>query len=128
MIKMIFSVSDQKGFTLIELISIMVILGVMASVSVKKLDLLTDSATDRVLQEGLKELNIRESLIWTDLKLSSNNWTNDGDVFSKMDTNLGPDFVWTVGPDASGGTLRFRNQSIALTRIPSTTSSSGSWN
>ena len=125
---MICSISDQKGFTLIELISIMVILGVMASVSVKKLDLLSGSATDRVLQEGVKELNVREYLVWTDVKLSSTNWANDADVFSSMDTNLGPDFFWTVGPDASGGTLHFRNQSIDLTRIPSTTSSSGRWN
>jgi prepilin-type N-terminal cleavage/methylation domain-containing protein len=128
MIKMIFSVSDQKGFTLIELISVMIILGVMASVAVKRLDVIGGGATDRVLQEGVKELNIREYLVWTDLKLSSTNWTNDADVFLRLPTNLGPDYVWTAGPDASGGTLRFRNQSIALTRTPSTTSSSGRWN
>ena len=125
---MIFSSSDQKGFTLIELISIMVILGVMASVSVKRLDLLSGSATDSVLHEGIKELNIRESLVWTDIKLSSANWANDAEVILRMDTDLGPDFIWTAGPDAAGGTLRFRNQSIVLTRIASTTSSSGSWN
>ena len=127
MIKMIFSISDQKGFTLIELISVMIILGVMASVTVKRLDLVSGSATDRVLQEGVKELNMREYLIWTDIKLSSTNWTNDADVFSKMDTNLGPEYVWTAGPAASGGTLLFRNQAIALTRTLSTTSSSASW-
>ena len=125
---MIRSNSDQKGFTLIELISIMVILAVMASVTVKRLDLLSGSATDRVLLEAVKELNVREYLVWTDIKLSSTNWTNDADVFSSMDTNLGPDYIWTAGPDASGGTLHFRNQSVALTRIPSTTSSSGRWN
>ena len=125
---MIFSTSDQKGFTLIELISVMIILGVMASVAAKRLDLISGSATDRVLQEGVKELNIREYLVWTDLKLSSTNWTDDAEVFSRMDTNLGPDYVWTAGPDASGGTLQFGNQSIALTRTPSTTSSSGRWN
>ena len=124
---MIFSISDQKGFTLIELISIMIILGVMASVSVKKLDLLSDSATDRVLHEGVKELNTRESLIWKDIKLSSANWANDAEVFSRMDTGLGPDFNWAVGPNAAGGILSFRNQLIALTRVPSTTSSSGNW-
>jgi prepilin-type N-terminal cleavage/methylation domain-containing protein len=127
MTKMIFSISDQKGFTLIELISVMIILGVMASVSVKKLDLLSGSATDRVLHEGVKELNVRESLIWTDIKLSSANWANDAEVFSRMDTDLGPDFNWAVGPNAAGGILSFRNQSIALTRMPSTTSSAAEW-
>lgn len=119
---------NQKGFTLIELISVMIILSVMASVSVKKLDLLSGTATNRAIQESVKELNVRESLTWTNIKLSNTGWTNDGDVFSAMDTNLGADFVWTAGPAASGGTLRFRTTTITLTRTPSTTSSMGSWN
>ena len=123
-----FCSADQKGFTLIELISVMIIMSVMASVAVKKLDLVTGTATDQVLQEAVKELNIRESLTWTNIKLSSTGWTNDGDVFSAMDTNLGADFVWTAGPAVSGGTLRFRSTAtVALNRISSTTSSMGSW-
>jgi hypothetical protein len=106
----------------------MIIMSVMASVSVKRLDLLSDTATDRAFQDGVKELNVRESLTWTNIKLSDDGWTNDGEVFSAMDTNLGADFVWTAGPDASGSTLRFRTTTIALTRTPSTTSSMGSWN
>jgi prepilin-type N-terminal cleavage/methylation domain-containing protein len=51
---------SQRGFTLIELLTMMVIVGVMSSVGVKKLDLLSDTATKRALQEGAKELNIRE--------------------------------------------------------------------
>jgi prepilin-type N-terminal cleavage/methylation domain-containing protein len=123
-----FSISDQKGFTLIELISVMIIMSVMASVAVKKLDLVTGTATDQVLQEAVKELNAREYLIWIDIKLSSTSWTNDADVFSVMDTNLGSDFVWSGGPNASGGTLSFRTESSVLSRTASTNSSSGRWN
>ena len=79
------------------------------------------------MQEAVKELNIRESLTWTNIKLSSTNWTNDADVFSAMDTNLGVEYVWTAGPNASGGRLNFKTESIALTRTPSTTSSMGNW-
>jgi prepilin-type N-terminal cleavage/methylation domain-containing protein len=118
---------NQKGFTLIELISIMIIMAVMASVAVKKLDLLSGTATGSVLQEAVKELNAREHLTWIDIKLSSANWTNDADVFSVMDTNLGADFVWTAGPNASGGTIQFRSQPIAFIRTPSTNTSSGNW-
>jgi prepilin-type N-terminal cleavage/methylation domain-containing protein len=123
-----FSISDQKGFTLIELISVMIIMSVMVSVAVKKLDLVTGTATDQVLQEAVKELNAREYLIWIDIKLSSTSWTNDADVFSVMDTNLGGDFVWSGGPNASGGTLSFWTESSVLSRTASTTSSSGRWN
>ncbi len=96
-----FRSADQKGFTLIELISVMIIMSVTASVAVKKYDLVTGTATDRVLQEAVKELNVREHLTWIDIKLSSTNWTHDADVFSAMDTNVGAQFVWTPGPNAS---------------------------
>jgi prepilin-type N-terminal cleavage/methylation domain-containing protein len=119
--------SNQKGFTLIELLSVMIIMGVMASVGAKKFELLSDTASDRVIDEGLKELNIREALTWTNIKLSSDGWINDADVFTQLDTNLGADFVWATGPNASGGDLHLRSQSIILNRIASTSSSAGRW-
>ncbi len=122
-----FSISDQKGFTLIELISVLVILGVIASVSVKKFDLLSDTAAQRALWEGVKELNARETLVWTNSKLSNSGWTSDVDVFAKIDTELGFDYVWTAGPNASGGTLSFRSEFSILSRTASATSSSGKW-
>ena len=122
------AISDQNGFTLIELVSVLIIMSVMVSVTVKRLDLVTGTATDRVFQEAILELNEREHLTWIDIKLSSANWTNDADVFSIVDTNLGGDFVWPAGPNASGGALSFRTDSIALSRTASTNSSSGRWN
>jgi prepilin-type N-terminal cleavage/methylation domain-containing protein len=123
-----FSISDQNGFTLIELISVLIIMSVMFSVAVKRLDLVTGTATDRVFQEAILELNEREHLTWIDIKLSSANWTNDADVFSIVDTNLEGDFVWSAGPNVSGGTLTFRSASSVLSRAASTTSSPGRWN
>jgi prepilin-type N-terminal cleavage/methylation domain-containing protein len=118
---------NQKGFTLIELTAVMVIIGVMASVGVKKLDLLSGTATNRALHEGVKELNIRESLNWTNIKLSPAGWVNDTEVFTAVDTDLGSDFVWSVAPDASGGTLTFRSETVVLNRVASTNSTIGSW-
>jgi prepilin-type N-terminal cleavage/methylation domain-containing protein len=39
------SLQNQKGFTLIELISVMIIMGVMSSVAVKKVDFIRDTAS-----------------------------------------------------------------------------------
>jgi len=47
-------ISNEKGFTLIEIISVMVILGIMASVGAKKVDLLSNTADETALIEGHK--------------------------------------------------------------------------
>lgn len=123
-----FPISNEKGFTLIEIISVLVILGIMASVGAQKADLLSNTADEKALLEGIHQLNSRETMIWTDMKLSNNGWTNDANVFSKiMDGEFGTQYVWKDGPDPSGGTLHFRSKSIALTRSPSTAASWGSW-
>jgi prepilin-type N-terminal cleavage/methylation domain-containing protein len=84
-----FSVLNQKGFTLIELISVLIIMGVIGSVAIKKYDLLTDTANERVLTVAIKELNVRESLTWTNMKISGDGYTNDGDVYT-VSVNLTP--------------------------------------
>ena len=119
---------NQRGLTLIELVAVIVIMGVIASVAVKKTNLISSTATNRALLEGVRELNIRESLTWTNTKLSAANWADDGQLFSTIDTNLGSYYVWSAGPTASGGTLSFRSESVALSRNASTNSSMGSWN
>ena len=48
---------NQKGFTLIELVSVMIIMGVVASVSIQKFDIVSNTANERALITGIKELN-----------------------------------------------------------------------
>jgi prepilin-type N-terminal cleavage/methylation domain-containing protein len=121
---------NQKGFTLIELISVMIIMGVVASVSIKKFDIVSNTASERALHLGIKELNIRESLAWSNIKISSDGYTNDADLWSLLepDLDLGGKYHWNPGPDiAAGGTLHFDSNSISLNRQPSTTTSAGTW-
>jgi len=120
-------INDTKGFTLIELIAVMVILGVMASVAVKKFNFISDTAGDRVLEDVIKELNVRETVTWTKIKWTTTGWTTDADLFALLDTHLGSKYVWTAGPGPAGGTIKFRYSTIVLTRTPSTTSSIGRW-
>ena len=121
------SLRNQKGFTLIELISVMVIMGVMSSVAVKKVDFITDIASERALAMTVKELNVRESLIWSKMKISIDGYTTDADLFAALDKDLGAKFKWNPGPTIDGGTLHCESQSIVLNRTPSKTSAAGKW-
>jgi prepilin-type N-terminal cleavage/methylation domain-containing protein len=118
---------NQKGFTLIEMISAMIIIGVMGSVAVKKVDFITDTASAQAMQFAVKELNIRESLTWTNIKLSEDGWTDDSAVFAAVDTDIGPQYNWGPKPKESGGRLHFRSSKIALSRTASTDVSAGTW-
>jgi prepilin-type N-terminal cleavage/methylation domain-containing protein len=118
---------NQKGFTLIEMISVMVIMGVMSSVAVKKIDSITDTASSKALVVAVKELNVRESLVWSKLKISNEGYTTDEDLFAALDKDMGAKFKWNPGPTIDGGTLYFESESIVLNRIHSTTSAAGKW-
>lgn len=120
---------NQKGFTLIELISVMIIMGVVASVSIQKFEGVSDTASDRALYSGIKELNIRESLVWSNIKISGSGYSTDENLYDALDTDLGAGYDWAPDPPdrETGGTLSFRSASIALNRQISTTSAAGNW-
>ena len=118
---------NQEGFTLIELLTVMIIMGVMGSVAIKKVDFITDTARAEALATAVKELNVRESLTWFNVKISNDGYTTDEDVFAALDKDLGDKFKWNPGLTIDGGTLHFESQSIVLHRIPSTSSAAGKW-
>lgn len=106
----------------------MVILGVMVSTGVKRFDLLSDTADITAIKAGIRELNIQETLVWTELKLSGTGWTSDVDVYNAVEKNLGQGYRWDPGPNIGGGTLHYESQSVALVRSVSKRNNMGSWN
>lgn len=120
-------VSNQTGFTLIEIMAVLIIISVMASVATKKYIDISGVAQDRALQAGMTELNSRETLTWTNQKFAIGGYTNDNDIWTTMNTDLGAGYSWMAGPDATGGTLRFGNQTVALNRAVSTTLAAARW-
>jgi prepilin-type N-terminal cleavage/methylation domain-containing protein len=118
----------QSGFTLVELLSVMIIMGVMTSVSIKKYDLLSDTASVSAINAAIRELNTREALVWAQMKLSDSEWSNDVDVYNGVDKTLGQGYHWNPGPTISGGTLYYHSISVDLNRTASTRKSVGSWN
>lgn len=123
-----FPISNEQGFTLIEIISVIVILGIITSVGAQKADLLSTAADERALLEGVHQLNSLETMVWTNMKLSQTGWESDATVFSKiMEGEIGSEYIWKDGPNPTGGTLHFRSKSITLNRSPSTAASWGTW-
>jgi prepilin-type N-terminal cleavage/methylation domain-containing protein len=119
--------SNKKGFTLIEIMASLVIIGVLASVGVQKHDQISDSASQRVLEYAHREINSSELLTWALVKFSDEGWQSDESLFTKLDTKLGEGYVWSSGPGLTGGTIRMRTSSISFTRTPSTIITSGKW-
>ncbi len=127
-LKNIALVGNRKGFTLLELMAVLVIMGVMLSVTIKKFDFLSDTASITAIKTGVRELNTQETLVWIDMKLSDTGWTADVDVYNAVDKNLGVGYSWNPGPAIGGGTLKYKSQSVALVRYQSTRNTAGSWN
>ena len=119
--------SNKEGFTLIEIMASLVIIGVLASMGVQKHEQISDSASQKALEYAVREINSRELLTWTLIKFSDEGWQSDEALFAKMDTKLGEGYIWSSGPDSTGGTIRMQTSSISFTRSPSTISTSGKW-
>ncbi|MGD9307013.1 MAG: hypothetical protein PVF79_22295, partial [Desulfobacterales bacterium] len=63
------------------------------------------------------------------IKISVTGWQDDATTFGSINTDLGVEYIWTAGPNASGGTIRFgpSGSPIALNRTESTENRPGYW-
>ena len=119
--------SREKGFTLIELIAVMVMVSIIASVIVQKIFALDTVAKYKAIDEAIHQLNSRELLSWTNLMFAPGGYTSDEDVFNSVDKDLGTHYAWSSGPTPSGGQLSFKTESVTLTRQLSTPVSAAKW-
>ena len=122
--------ANEQGFTLLEIIAVMVILSILAAIVVPKYVSLDESARQRAIDAGIAELNGRETLTWSNEKISISGWVSDEKTFGLIDPVLGDEYEWDPGdpPETDGGSLTFKKSaSVTLSRIESTVERPGSW-
>ena len=117
----------ENGYTLVEMIAVLAIIGILSTIAVPKFMDVTTSSEKLAIYTGVSEMNSREATLWAKLKISSTGWQSDKTLFSQLDTDLGKDFKWTPKVDIDGAKLHYKEQSLKLNRVASTDKLPGRW-
>ena len=114
-------IDNQKGFTLIEIIAVLVILGLLAAIALPRYVDLENNAKNKTADTFKSEINGREALTWANHKISASGYVSDAKIFGDLNLDVEPNYRWNPGdPTLSGGTLKFKGEFFTFSRTAST--------
>jgi prepilin-type N-terminal cleavage/methylation domain-containing protein len=119
---------NNKGFTLVEIIAVLVILSILAVIAVPKF--INMGTGDKMATQVVSELNTREKMTWMNVKLSTVVVAEDAIdtlVFSAMNYDVGTGVSWVSGPGKDGGIVSIDSTTTALNRKKATISDPAMW-
>ena len=120
-----------RGFTLVEIMAVLVLLGILTAVLLPRFGTLQEDAALRALDAAVAEMNTRETMAWGGLRIDNavpgSDAAMNAAVLARVDTALGDNYTWTSGPGSSGGTLKFQTVSAALARSAATLTEPAAW-
>jgi len=89
---------NEKGFTLIEIIAVLVIMGILAAVAIPKFFDLQTKAREKAVYTAMSELKVRVNQYFAQELLNGKTFSQISYAVGDVGTNVGTDFsvdTWT---------------------------------
>ena len=112
---------DQRGFTLVELLAVVIIIGVIGTVVAFKFTDFTQSARNQMIDHAIQELNTREKFVWGNAKLADVNGDIDTYILERVERDIG------AGATVSDTKITVRGTSADVVRTPADRTAPAIW-
>lgn len=115
---------NQRGFTLVELIAVLIVVGIIFTIVLLKFNSFGDSATQQMIDQAIIELNNREKLVWTNLKLSF----YEGDIDEEIQVIMNEKYLdLGNGVEVSLDSISIRGLNVPVKRTTATNKMPAVW-
>lgn len=116
--------SNQKGFTLVEILAVLIIFAIILAIGIPKVISLNKNAEDVGIKMAIIDLNGREMKCWTEIKLGDG-WVDDQKIFDSCDYEI-EGYQWTTLVPV-GGQIVFKESTTSFRRRLSAQHEPAAW-